>query len=45
MIEKLVPLNNHQEKEWILIVAGLAGCSWYLDRVQWVHVPGQSFRL
>ena len=26
----------------ILIVAG---CSWYFDEMQWMHVPGQSVRL
>ena len=38
----LVPLDNDQRKERILIVDG---CSWYLDEVQCIHVPGQSVRL
>ena len=42
MMEKLISLDNHLGKERILIVAG---CSWYLDEIKCMHVPGQSVRL
>ena len=40
MMGKLISLNNHQGEERIFVVAG---CSWYLDKVERMHVSFVCF--